>query len=211
MSKQFLAVVIAIIVLFVGIGFYNTKSNKENAKSSSALSQHITGNPNAKVTIVEYGDYQCPYCQQYALKIKAVLPELGDKVKFQFRNFPLSNIHQNAVAAARAAEAASLQGKFWEMHDLLYENTNWSVWTKASDPISLFNSYAQQLGLNVEKFKSDFSSEAVNNTVNADKEEGTKLGVEGTPAFFVNGDEKKIENSEAGFKKIVNQYLKKQN
>lgn len=211
MSKSFLAVVAAIVILFVGIGVYNTKSNKDTKTGNAALSQHVTGNPSAKVTIVEYGDYQCPYCQQYSTSFKLAQDKFADKVKFQFRNFPLSSLHPNAVAAARAAEAASLQGKFWEMHDLLYDNTNWSVWTKAGDPIPLFNSYAQQLGLDVTQFKKDFTSEKVNNTINADKNEGSRLGVQGTPAFFVNGNEEKITNTLAGFEKVINKYLSKQN
>lgn len=211
MSKSFLAVVAAIIILFVGIGVYNTRSNKESSTGSAALSQHITGNPSAKVTIVEYGDYQCTYCQQYSASFKLAQDKFADKVKFQFRNFPLSSLHPNAVAAARAAEAASLQGKFWEMHDLLYDNTNWGVWTKAGDPIPLFNSYAQQLGLDTNQFKKDFTSEKVNNTINADKAEGSRLGVQGTPAFFVNGNEEKITNTLAGFEKVINKYLSKQN
>jgi len=211
MSKSFLAVIAAIVILFIGIGVYNTKSNKESSTSGSLLSQHVTGNPNAKVTVVEYGDYQCPYCQQYSMVFKQVQDKFSDKVKFQFRNFPLSSLHPNAVAAARAAEAASLQGKFWEMHDQLYDNNNWAVWTKAGDPIPLFNTYAQQLGLNVTQFKKDFASEKVNNTINADKAEGSRLGVKGTPAFFVNGNEEKFTNTLPSFEKVINKYLAKQN
>jgi len=211
MSKSFLAVLASIIILFVGIGVYNTRSSSDKQSGSSALSQHVIGNPNAKVTIVEYGDYQCPYCQQYSNTFKLAIQKYNDKVKFQFRNFPLSSLHPNAVAAARASEASSLQGKFWEMHDMLYDSTNWAVWTKASDPIPLFNDYAKQLGLNVAQFKNDFTSEKVNNTINADKAEGSRLGVQGTPAFFVNGNEEKIDNTLAGFEKIINKYLSKQN
>jgi protein-disulfide isomerase len=159
MSKQFLAIVIAIILVFVGIGVYSSKSNKtDNKGSQSSLSQHITGNPKSKVTIIEYGDYQCPYCQAYSTSFKAAQAQFGDKAQFQFRNYPLTSLHKNAMAAARAAEAASLQGKFWEMHDALYDNANWSSWTKAGDPQILFNAYAQQLGLNVSQFKTDFAS-----------------------------------------------------
>jgi len=212
MSKQFLAVIAAIIILFVGIGVYNSNSKKQDSSSSkTTMSQNISGNPNAKVTIVEYGDYQCPYCQSYHANFKNAQTQYADKVKFQFRNFPLTSIHKNAMAAARAAEAAALQNKFWEMHDALYENANWSAWTKADDPRNLFYAYAEQLGLNVNQFKTDFASEKVNNIINADRSNGTKLGITGTPTFFVNGKEEKITNSKAGFDKVINKYLNQQN
>ena len=211
MSKQFLAIIAAIIIGFVGIAVYNGNQSKKDGVSSSSkssVSQHIAGNPNAKVTLLEYGDFQCPYCQQYAATVQQVQEQYKDTVKFQFRNFPLSSIHQNAVAAARAAEAASLQNKFWEMHDLLYSTGNWEVWTKSSDPTPLFTRYAEQLGLNPVKFKTDFSSVQVNDTINADKAAGTKLGIQGTPTFYVNGKEIKINNSVAGFQKELDAALK---
>lgn len=211
MSKQFLAIIAAIIIGFVGIAVYNGNQSKKDGSNSAAkatVSQHISGNPNAKVTLVEYGDYQCPYCQQYAATVKQIQDQYKDTVKFQFRNFPLSSIHQNAVAAARAAEAASLQNKFWEMHDLLYTTSNWEVWTKASDPTSIFAQYAEQLGLDSSKFKTDFSSTQVNDTINADKAAGTKLGIQGTPTFYVNGKEIKINNSTSAFQKELDAALK---
>lgn len=214
MSKQFWAIV-AIIVLAFGaiIAFGGNKSDDTNSaassSSSSKLTEHIKGNPDAKVTLVEYGDFQCPYCQQYEPTIKQVLDKYQDDIKFQFRNFPLINIHQNAFAAARAAEAAGLQNKYWEMHDALYDQANWQTWTTANAPQAEFNTYAKELGLDVEQFKKDFSSSTVNDAVNADQAEGNRLKITGTPSFFINGKKVEISNSLASFEKVIDEALAK--
>ncbi len=206
MTKQFWAVIVVVVLIFVGFFAFSGKSSKTTSKSnnSSKLSQHVIGNSPTGVTLVEYGDYQCPYCEQYFQTVKQVQAAFINKVKFQFRNFPIVNAHPNAFAAARAAEAASLQNKFWEMHDALYTNANWQVWTEASDPTPYFNQYAKQLGLNITQFKSDFASSRVNDVINADAAEGTRLGVEGTPTFFLNGKKIDIANSFSAFEKVLN-------
>lgn len=213
MSKQFLAIIIGIIVAFVAIvtftGGKTSDSSKSGNNSSTNLTENIKGNPNAKVTLVEYGDFQCPYCKQYEPTISQVLEKYNDKIKFQFRNFPLVNIHPNAFAAARAAEAAALQNKFWEMHDALYSDKNWSTWTEAKDPRSEFNKYAKELGLNVDQFKKDFASSAVNDAVNADQAEGNKLEITGTPTFFLNGKKIQVANNPADFEKQIDAALAK--
>lgn len=189
MSKQFLAVIAAVILIFAGfLIFGNHKSNGSKGSSSSSSStptNHVEGQGKAGVTLVEYGDYQCPYCEQYYPVMKQVVADMGDQITFQFRNFPLTSIHQNAFAGARAAEAAGLQDKFWQMHDLLYENQ--SQWSESSDPTKYFNQYAQQLGLNVAQFKQDYASTKVNDLINADMAAGNKLGVDATPTFYLNG------------------------
>ncbi|MEK7599591.1 MAG: thioredoxin domain-containing protein [Patescibacteria group bacterium] len=212
MSKQFLGVLVAIILVFVGIvaltGKDSGSKSSDGKANAPALSQNIQGAGTAGVTIVEYGDFQCPYCQQYAPTVAQVKAIYGDKIKFQFRNFPLVNIHQNAFAAARAAQAAALQGKFWEMHDALYQASDWQTWTKASDPTPYFKEYAKGLGLNTTQFASDFASSKVNDTINADTAEATKLEVTGTPAFFVNGKKTEITNSVESFQKIIDAAIK---
>jgi protein-disulfide isomerase len=141
---------------------------------------------------VEYGDYQCPICGLYYPTIKQVQEKYGDAITFQFRNLPLPQIHQNAFAAARAAEAAGLQNKYWEMHDLLYEGQ--SSWSSISNPMNYFESYAKQIGLDVNQFRTDFSSSKVNNLINADIAEFAKTKNEqATPTFFLNGT--KIDNT----------------
>ncbi len=212
MSKQFLGVIAAIMLVFIGVFIITSGKTKDATKSSSGsstLTQHVEGKNSAGITLVEYGDYQCPFCQQYYSTVKIVQAEFNDQIKFQFRNFPLTSLHQNAFAAARAAEAAALQGKFWEMHDALYETRNYQVWSGASDPNPLFISYAQQLGLKTDQFKTDFASGKVNDLINADQAEGTKLGITGTPTFFVNGKKTEIGNSVPSFEKIIKAELAK--
>lgn len=204
MSKQFWAVVAVIILIFVGVfALQGNKNNTSSSTSAAKPSEHITGKGSSGVTIVEYGDFQCPYCQQYEPIVSAAVAKFYDQIYFQFRNFPLVNNHPNAFAAARAAEAASKQGKFWEMHNLLYQTSNWQVWTTATDPVPEFNKYAVSLGLDEAQFKKDFASSAVNDTINADMAEGTKLDVQGTPTFFIDGKQVTIKATPADFEKAI--------
>lgn len=210
MSKQFWAVVAVIILLSVGIFALNGGGDKSTSTSTNAKpSEHIKGEGSTGITLVEYGDFQCPYCQQYEPIVNAVVTKYKDQIFFQYRNFPLVNNHPNAFAAARAAEAASKQGKFWEMHDLLYTTSNWQVWTNASDPIPEFNNYAKSLGLDEAKFKKDFASSEVNGTINADMAAGTKLNVQGTPTFFIDGKEFSIKATQAEFEKVITDAIAK--
>jgi protein-disulfide isomerase len=188
MDKRFLAVVAAIILLFVGIAVFNRDDSADTANtggSSGRPTNHIKGKADASVTLVEYGDFQCPVCRIYEPTVNQVVEKYGDRIKFQFRHFPLQQIHENALAGSRAAEAAGLQGKFWEMHDLLYNNQD--VWSRSATPQSTFEQFAKSLSLNTEQYKKDFTSSKVNNAVNADLAEGAKLEITGTPAFFLNG------------------------
>lgn len=192
MDKRFLLILGVIVAIFGGILL---KDARGTSTVTSDPTNHVAGKADSKVSVVEYGDFQCPACAAYALTVNAIREKYADRVKFQFRNLPLPSLHPNAIGAARAAEAASLQGKFWEMHDLLYLQSNWGVWTTATDPNSNFESYARQLSLDVNKFKSDFKSEAINATINADIAEFDKTGAEkATPTYFVNG--KQVELTE---------------
>lgn len=211
MSKQFIAIVIACLLGLFGIYTITAKKDSGTKDSSStttqsSLSNNVIGKNSKKVTLVEYGDFQCPACGQYHPIIKQLISEYQNDIQFQFRNFPLQQIHPNARAASRAAEAAAKQNKYWEMHDLLYEQQ--SGWESSSSTKTIFEGYAKQLGLNVQKFSTDFASEAVNKTINADYEEGNKQGVTGTPTFFLQG--KKIENPQTldAFKKLIDQAIK---
>jgi protein-disulfide isomerase len=220
MSKQFWGVIVVIVLLFVGIFALSgskSDSSKDGTKSSSAqLTNHTTGAGTTGVKLVEYGDFQCPFCERYSSTVSTVVKEYGDKITFQFRNFPLTSLHRNAFAAARAAEAASLQDKagsqdkYWQMHEALYQATNWQDWTNSSNPNKFFEIYAGQLGLNVDQFKKDFSSTKVNDLINADMAEGNRLGITGTPTFFVNGKQVTINNDPADFKKVLDAAIAKQ-
>ena len=140
---------------------------------------HIQGSSNAPVTLVEYGDYECPYCGQAYPMIKKVKRHLGNKLRFVFRNFPLTEIHPHAQHAAEAAEAAAVQGRFWEMHDYLYEHQ------QALDDKYL-EKYADNLGLNLTKFNIDMSSHAHAGRIREDFLSGVRSGVNGTPTFYIN-------------------------
>jgi protein-disulfide isomerase len=218
MSKQFWGVIVVIILVFVGIfAFSGKKSPAASSSSTATLTQHIEGLGKDNVTLVEYGDYQCPYCGEYYPTVKQIQTEYNTQIFFQFRNFPLVSVHQNAFAGARAAEAAALQGKFWQMHDLLYDqndlyygsNETDATWINASNPESYFEQYASQLGLNVTKFESDYASDTVNNLINADMAEGNKLNVQGTPTFFLDGKQVTVANTPAAFEKVINAEIAK--
>lgn len=204
MSKQFLAVIVVVILALVGVFALTGNKSSNNSKSSSGggtPTNHVEGQGKSGVTLVEYGDYQCPFCEQYYPVVKQVQSEFNDQITFQFRNFPLVSIHQNAFAGARAAEAAAAQGKFWEMHDLLYQNQ--SQWSESGDPTKFFDQYAEQLGLNVSQFQKDYASTKVNDAINADMAAGTKLKVQGTPTFFLNGKQINANASVASFESQI--------
>ncbi|WP_231427331.1 MULTISPECIES: thioredoxin domain-containing protein [Pedobacter] len=151
-----------------------------NLKPDVNSKDHSQGADNAAITIVEFGDYQCPYCGDAYPIVKEIEDTFGDQIKFIFRNFPLQEAHQFAFSAAAAAEAAALQNKFWEMHDALYEN-------QYRLDESLFAELAETIGLDIEKFQQDFTSSEVKEKVDNDFESGVRSGVNGTPSFYVNG------------------------
>lgn len=156
---------------------------EEIAKLSLPVSSkrdHIQGKSSAPVTLVEYGDYECPYCGQAYLIVKEIQQQLKDQLRFVFRNFPLTQVHPHAQQTAEAAEAAGVQKKFWDMHDLLYENQ------QALDYYHLVE-YASILDLDIERFNNDLFSHAYAGRVREDFISGVRSGVNGTPTFFVNG------------------------
>jgi protein-disulfide isomerase len=141
---------------------------------------HVQGSADARIQLVEYGDYECPYCGQAYVIVKALQRELDDDLLFAFRNFPLTQAHPRAFRAACAAEAAALQDAFWPMHDLLYENQ------QSLEDEHLLR-YAQACNLDLDRFEEDIDSERVTERVRADFLSGARSGVNGTPSFFVNG------------------------
>jgi protein-disulfide isomerase len=199
MDKRFLGILTALVIIFGGIFIVSQNSSNSSSgnKSGSGKGQptnHVQGDNAKGITFIEYGDYQCPICGAYYQPIKdALTPDTLKEIKFQFRNLPLSSIHQNAFAAARAAEAAGLQGKYWEMHDMLYENQN--SWSQSNSPVNIFEGYAKSLGLKADQFKTDYLSGKVNNSINADLDAFKQTKQEmATPTFFVNG--KYVANGE---------------
>ena len=142
---------------------------------------HIQGPIDAPLMLLEYGDYECPYCGKAYPVVKAVQKRLGARLCFAFRNFPLVNSHPHAQHAAEAAEAAGAQGRFWEMHNLLYENQG------ALEDEDL-SEYASMLGLNAERLRKDVLDGSYSARVRQDVRSGARLGVNGTPCFFINGE-----------------------
>jgi|JI10StandDraft_1071094.scaffolds.fasta_scaffold155818_2 protein-disulfide isomerase len=195
MDKRFMGIIGVLIAVFLGIIFFN---NHNKTTPAGGATNHVTGNKDSTVTLVEYGDFQCSACGSFYPVTKQIQEKYADKIRFQFRNLPLTQPHPNAFAGARAAEAADMQGKFWQMHDILYQNQDpygQSGWVASSDPLNkYFVTYAKQLNLDISKFKTDFGSVAVNNRINADIEAFKATGEQmSTPSYFING--KKIDNS----------------
>lgn len=148
-----------------------------------AKSIHILGNPDAPVTLEEFGDFQCPPCGILSGPINQLEQDYRPRLRVIFRHFPLT-MHRHAREAALASEAAGRQGRFWQMHDVLYREQ--AVWSEAADVRPLFDTYAGMLGLKIDRFKKDMESEEVNRRVTADQLRGTALGVTITPTLFVN-------------------------
>ena len=145
-----------------------------------SANDHTDGPADAPLTLVEYGDYQCPHCGAAYPVVKRLQETLGNKLQFVFRNFPLTQVHPYALIAAEAAEAAALQGKFWEMHDLLFEQ-------QALLKPGIIPLWAERIGVNLEKFEIDRKQDAVEKRIREDRQSGIHNGVNGTPTFFING------------------------
>lgn len=199
MSKTAWIIFSALCVLLLGGLIWAAQSNKLDVskvdswqiqtatKDNGEIADHVFGNKDAKVRIVEYGDFQCPGCGAAYPVMKEMSQKYSEDVAFIFRNFPLSSIHPNARAAAAAAESAGLLGKYWEMHDKLYENqNNWET-LSGQDRTNTFASYAVSLGMDKDKFIAGLTDERVLNKIDYDTALGTKVGVSGTPSIYVNG------------------------
>jgi protein-disulfide isomerase len=159
-----------------------TQDQKESQKKG-ADSVHARGGLDAPVTLEEYGDFECPPCGKLSEPINQLEKEYRPNLRIIFRNFPLVN-HAHAREAAIAAEAAGMQERFWEMHDLLYREQ--LVWTKSNDVRTLFNGYAGMIGLDLDRFKKDMEGDKAKARVDADQKQGASLGIQNTPTIFVN-------------------------
>jgi protein-disulfide isomerase len=183
--------VVAIATLGSGAMLYRAKlphpltipEDKSVSRKGDAESMHIRGNANALVTLEEFGDFQCPPCGSISSFLDELVKEYDPHLRIVFRNFPLQ-MHQHARDAALAAEAAGLQGRFWEMHDVLYREQ--ATWSKADNTRELFESYAGMIGLNLDQFKKDMEGEKARARVDSDQERANSLGVKITPDVFIN-------------------------
>lgn len=209
MSKRFLLILAALAVVFIGVVVYSknkdSNSANNNSDSTSEGSDHILGANTGGVELVEFGDFQCPACRSYYPIVEQLKTKYGDQISFQFRHFPLVQIHQNAMVAHRAAEAAAKQGKFWEMYALLYQRQQ--AWESAGNPTAIMEDYAAELGINIDQFKTDFASGNINDIIQSDIRLGQQAGATSTPTFMING--KKIDNPSdvAGFSKLIDEQL----
>ncbi len=171
----------------VNINDITTTAIQPASKSDGNIADHALGKADSKVVLIEYGDYQCPGCGAANPGIEKVTDQYKGVIAYVFRNFPLTTIHQNALAAAGAAEAAGLQGKYWEMHHLLYQDqSEWDT-LSGTERTNMFTSYAKSLGLNETQFQADLSSNAVSQKITYDQAIGQKVGVDSTPSLYLNG------------------------
>jgi protein-disulfide isomerase len=198
-SKKAWIIFSAVCLVVLGGLVYQSNKDKVNVDnvatstiqaanaSNGNIAEHVYGNPKSKVVMIEYGDLQCPGCGSAYPIITPLTEKYKDQIVFIFRNFPLTQLHPNAMVAAAAAEAAGLQGKYWEMHHKLYENQ--SAWNTLSTDtrVDFFVEYARSLGLNTATFKTDLNSPAVSQKIAYDQALGRKDNVTGTPTFFVDG------------------------
>ena len=192
--RRFVPFIIVALVGFITIGagtmlyrakrpFALTISEEKSIGKENQEPTHVRGPAQAPVTLEEFGDFQCPPCVVISGPLLGIEKDYGPKLRVIFRNFPFPN-HQHALEAAYAAEAAGLQGRYWEMHDLLYkEQANWS---NAPDAKQLFVSYAKILGLEMDRFETDMAGPTAKARVAADQERGKSLGVNATPSIFIN-------------------------
>lgn len=205
-SKKTLIWIIAIVVILGGaLYFFSRSGGSEVVAINLEETDWTRGATNPKVTLIEYGDFQCPACAVYEDVVQKIQADFKDTLVFSYRHFPLTQIHQNALLSAKSAEASGRQQKFWEMHDLLYKNQKeWETSPVAKDT---FIRYAKELGLDIVKFEKDLSDSAISKKIEDDYKGGVKLKVLGTPTFFLNG--KKIDNpgSYDDFKKKIEEVL----
>lgn len=184
-----LTVAIVIIGSFLAIMFM---SGGPSLNSGGKLTDEITtadwtkGNTESKVILVEYSDFQCPACKARLPLIEKIMDEFGNYIRFVYRHFPLRSLHKNSQLAAQASEAAGLQGKFWEMHDKLFENQEAWSGLSGDELTTAFGLYAVQIGLDIPKFNTDLNSSAARDAVNTDATSGEDANVNSTPTFFLN-------------------------
>ena len=205
---------IFVVIILIGavaamVRLVQTSDNQSAHNTSSVLASitpedWVRGSASSTVTLTEYGDFQCPACGAYEPLVQSVEAAYGTRVRFIFRHFPLQQ-HPNARPAAMASEAAGAQGKFWEMHDLLYAKQH--DWENSDNPEAIFITYAETLKLNINTFKDSLNSKVLARKISDSYDYGVLFNVDGTPAFFLN--DTRIENPANldGFKTLIDAAL----
>ena len=192
MKNPWVIVGLITVILFGGAIWYSSSATEKNNEGIE-VTDHIKGNPEAAVTLVEFSDFQCPACASFQPVMEKVMKSYGDKLRFEYKHFPLP-IHPYAQQAALAAEAAGQQGKFYEYHDLLFKNQQ--AWSTSVTPGSLFIQYAEELGLDIDQFRRQQKSSILRDAIRGDLAEARELGLTGTPTFFLNGERMEIATFE---------------
>jgi protein-disulfide isomerase len=189
MKNPWVIIGVITIVLFGGAIWFSSNASEKN-NEGVFVQENIKGNAEATVTLTEFSDLQCPACASFEPVLEGVMAEYGDAIRFEYKHFPLP-IHSYALQASVAAEAAGMQGKFFEYHDALFENqTDWSA---AVSPVAFFIKYAEELDLDTAEFRRHMNSSVLRDKVQAEMDEGRTLGVTGTPTFFLNGERMEIQ------------------
>lgn len=208
MNKWFLIVLGLVVAGLIGVFVLGNNKAGENTQNNSQTSSNVYGKLDSPVQLTEFLDFQCEACLKYYPFVKEVKEKYKDKVKFQFKYFPISSGHANAMPAARAAQAAAKQGKFFEMHNLLFDRQK--KWEDSQQAAKDFELYASELGLDIEQYSKDVNSKETTDIINADLAEVKKLGGNGTPTFILNGS--KIENPKPtvdDISRVLDEALKK--
>jgi len=192
------------VILFVLIGgsvWYATVVSKFN-NEGVVLTKHLKGNPEATVTLTEYSDFQCPACAQFEPVMAELLAKYGDSISFEYKHFPLIQLHPNALLAAKVSEVAGVQNKFWEMHDKLFENQD--IWSKSPTPNKYFIQYAEEIGLDLKLFNQHLRSSLIRDKVETEYKEALQLGFTGTPSFLLNGQKMNIATYQGFIEQVGN-------
>lgn len=221
MSKKAWIIFSAVCVLVLGSLVYFSNSNRVDvskidtntvqgaSEKSGNIADHVFGKADSKVVLIEYGDFQCPGCGSAHGVVKKITEKYQGQLAFVFRNFPITSKHPNARAASAAAEAAAKQGKYWEMHNKIFESQdNWGN-LGATERTEFFTNYAKELGLDANTFTADLTSNEINKKISFDQALGKKAGANATPTFILNG--KKLDNewaNEAQFEEVIVNALK---
>lgn len=205
-----LGTIVFSLVLVLGIGYWFSRlgtpgvATADRSLLESNPTQSLGASESAKVTIVEFSDFQCPACRATAPLVTSLMAQNSANIRLIFRYFPLIQIHKNSEPAARAAQAAGNLGKFWEMHDLLFEKQDeWEAITDSEKLAQQFQSYAVGLGLDGGKFQEQYVSNEVKQTVSGDMDLGEQVQITGTPTFFVNGAATRPNDLETAIKQAV--------
>ncbi len=205
-NKRFWIILALVAVGFFGLIGYSKLTAPPKVTSNG--SNNVYGKLDSPVTLTEFVDFQCEACYAFYPTVKEVKEKYKDRVKFQVRYFPISNSHQFARVAAANAEAAAQQGKFWEMHNKIFEGQK--IWEQAQNPQQYFDQYAKDIGLDLEKLKNDIKDPKTTATINADLDEVKRLGGDGTPTFALNGTKiKNPENTVEAFSTLLDDALAK--